>query len=183
MSHFSFSNLTYELYSSLCVSAVCPGTQNGLSSTGSQENQYNLNKDRYNGCEIVMGNLEITQIESNWDFSFLKVKKLASLILPINSSVVKWACLFLLVLFPPPDHPRGDRVCPHRYESLSGHSSLAAASHQRKQPLREAIRPLHLLQLSQGWLQWPEPARPHESNRYRGWRGVLGPSLVSFCAC
>ncbi|XP_067384195.1 receptor tyrosine-protein kinase erbB-3b isoform X2 [Channa argus] len=51
---------------------VCPGTQNGLSSTGSQENQYNLIKDRYDRCEIVMGNLEITQIESNWDFSFLK---------------------------------------------------------------------------------------------------------------
>uniref|UniRef100_A0A673BX04 receptor protein-tyrosine kinase n=1 Tax=Sphaeramia orbicularis TaxID=375764 RepID=A0A673BX04_9TELE len=45
---------------------------NGLSSTGSQENQYNLIKDRYDGCEIVMGNLEITQIESNWDLSFLK---------------------------------------------------------------------------------------------------------------
>ncbi|XP_068997047.1 receptor tyrosine-protein kinase erbB-3b [Embiotoca jacksoni] len=51
---------------------VCPGTQNGLSSTGSQENQYNLIKDRYDGCQIIMGNLEITQIESNWDFSFLK---------------------------------------------------------------------------------------------------------------
>ncbi|XP_047425851.1 receptor tyrosine-protein kinase erbB-3b isoform X2 [Mugil cephalus] len=51
---------------------VCPGTQNGLSSSGSQENQYNLIRDRYDGCEIVMGNLEITQIESNWDFSFLK---------------------------------------------------------------------------------------------------------------
>ncbi|XP_034551918.1 receptor tyrosine-protein kinase erbB-3b [Notolabrus celidotus] len=51
---------------------VCPGTQNGLSSTGSQETQYNLTKDRYTGCEIIMGNLEITQIESNWDFSFLK---------------------------------------------------------------------------------------------------------------
>lgn len=59
-----------------CVPAVCPGTQNGLSSTGSQENQYNLNKDRYNGCEIIMGNLEITQIESNWDFSFLEVNML-----------------------------------------------------------------------------------------------------------
>lgn len=59
----------------MCASSVvCPGTQNGLSSTGSQENQYNLTKDRYNGCEIIMGNLEITQIESNWDFSFLKVK-------------------------------------------------------------------------------------------------------------
>uniref|UniRef100_A0A1A8I9U5 Receptor protein-tyrosine kinase n=1 Tax=Nothobranchius kuhntae TaxID=321403 RepID=A0A1A8I9U5_NOTKU len=51
---------------------VCSGTQNGLSSTGSQENQYNLIRDRYDGCEIIMGNLEITQIESNWDFSFLK---------------------------------------------------------------------------------------------------------------
>ncbi|XP_056897362.1 receptor tyrosine-protein kinase erbB-3b isoform X2 [Takifugu flavidus] len=58
--------------SSQTQEAVCPGTQNGLSSTGSQENQYNLNKDRYKGCEIIMGNLEITQIESNWDFSFLK---------------------------------------------------------------------------------------------------------------
>lgn len=56
-----------------CVSEVCPGTQNGLSSTGSQENQYNLIRERYDGCEIIMGNLEITQIESNWDFSFLKV--------------------------------------------------------------------------------------------------------------
>ncbi|XP_072223458.1 receptor tyrosine-protein kinase erbB-3b [Leuresthes tenuis] len=51
---------------------VCSGTQNDLSSTGSQENQYNLIKERYAGCEIIMGNLEITQIESNWDFSFLK---------------------------------------------------------------------------------------------------------------
>ncbi|XP_029012955.1 receptor tyrosine-protein kinase erbB-3b isoform X2 [Betta splendens] len=51
---------------------VCPGTQNELSSTGSQENQYNLIKDRYDGCQIIMGNLEITQIESNWDFSFLQ---------------------------------------------------------------------------------------------------------------
>lgn len=56
------------------MSVVCHGTQNGLSSTGSQENQYNLIKERYDGCEIIMGNLEITQIESDWDFSFLKVK-------------------------------------------------------------------------------------------------------------
>uniref|UniRef100_A0A8C7JIS9 Receptor protein-tyrosine kinase n=1 Tax=Oncorhynchus kisutch TaxID=8019 RepID=A0A8C7JIS9_ONCKI len=51
---------------------VCTGTQNGLSSTGSQENQYNLIKNRYTGCEIIMGNLEITQIETDWDFSFLE---------------------------------------------------------------------------------------------------------------
>uniref|UniRef100_A0A3P9KDW4 receptor protein-tyrosine kinase n=1 Tax=Oryzias latipes TaxID=8090 RepID=A0A3P9KDW4_ORYLA len=64
--------LLENVSSSPLVSEVCPGTQNGLSSTGSQQNQYNLIKERYEGCEIVMGNLEITQIESNWDFSFLK---------------------------------------------------------------------------------------------------------------
>uniref|UniRef100_A0A8D2ZQY7 receptor protein-tyrosine kinase n=1 Tax=Scophthalmus maximus TaxID=52904 RepID=A0A8D2ZQY7_SCOMX len=65
-------NVLTGVFPPYCVSEVCPGTQNGLSSTGSQENQYNLIKDRYDGCEIIMGNLEITQIESNWDFSFLK---------------------------------------------------------------------------------------------------------------
>uniref|UniRef100_A0A8C7JI53 Receptor protein-tyrosine kinase n=1 Tax=Oncorhynchus kisutch TaxID=8019 RepID=A0A8C7JI53_ONCKI len=58
--------------SSQTQEVVCTGTQNGLSSTGSQENQYNLIKNRYTGCEIIMGNLEITQIETDWDFSFLE---------------------------------------------------------------------------------------------------------------
>ncbi|KAK5863570.1 hypothetical protein PBY51_000593 [Eleginops maclovinus] len=61
-----------ETASSQTHEVVCPGTQNGLSSTGSQEIQYNMIKDRYDGCEIIMGNLEITQIENNWDFSYLK---------------------------------------------------------------------------------------------------------------
>lgn len=72
----------------LCVSVVCHGTQNGLSSTGSQENQYNLIKDRYDGCEIIIGNLEITQIESNWDFSFLKVEKPANCSSPLSCAPV-----------------------------------------------------------------------------------------------
>lgn len=117
-----------------CVSAVCLGTQNGLSSTGSQENQYKLTKDRYNGCEIVMGNLEITQFESNWDFSFLKVTSWPRFILASVLSVVKLTSAFYW-LRSPADHPRGDWICPHRNESLSGDSSGAAASHQRKQPL------------------------------------------------
>ncbi|XP_041656341.1 receptor tyrosine-protein kinase erbB-3b isoform X2 [Cheilinus undulatus] len=71
---FFCATLSWKLQtvSSQTHEVVCPGTQNGLSSTGSQENQYNLTKDRYTGCEIIMGNLEITQIESNWDISFLK---------------------------------------------------------------------------------------------------------------
>ncbi|XP_039971877.1 receptor tyrosine-protein kinase erbB-3a [Xiphias gladius] len=51
---------------------VCYGTQNVLSVTGDPENQYNLMKERYTGCEIVMGNLEITMMEHSRDFSFLQ---------------------------------------------------------------------------------------------------------------
>uniref|UniRef100_A0A3Q3G0Z4 Receptor protein-tyrosine kinase n=1 Tax=Labrus bergylta TaxID=56723 RepID=A0A3Q3G0Z4_9LABR len=51
---------------------VCSGTQNVLSTTGNSEIQYNLMKERYSGCEIVMGNLEITSLEHTRDFSFLQ---------------------------------------------------------------------------------------------------------------
>uniref|UniRef100_A0A3Q3XN50 receptor protein-tyrosine kinase n=1 Tax=Mola mola TaxID=94237 RepID=A0A3Q3XN50_MOLML len=50
----------------------CTGTQNVLSTTGNSEIQYNLTKEMYTGCEIVMGNLEITMMEHTRDFSFLQ---------------------------------------------------------------------------------------------------------------
>lgn len=53
---------------------VCSGTQNVLSTTGNSELQYNLMKEMYTGCEIVMGNLEITMMDHNRDFSFLQVR-------------------------------------------------------------------------------------------------------------
>lgn len=53
---------------------VCSGTQNGLSTTGTSEIQYNLTKKIYTNCEIVMGNLEITMMEHSRDFSFLQVR-------------------------------------------------------------------------------------------------------------
>ncbi|KAM9410152.1 receptor tyrosine-protein kinase erbB-3-like [Pholidichthys leucotaenia] len=60
----------------------CPGTQNSLSTTGSSEIQYNLMKDRYAGCDIVMGNLEITMMEHTRDFSFLQsIKEVTGYIL------------------------------------------------------------------------------------------------------
>ncbi|KAL6111520.1 erbb3 [Pungitius sinensis] len=52
--------------------AVCYGTKNILSTTGDSEVQYNLMKDMYTGCEIVMGNLEITMMDHTRDFSFLR---------------------------------------------------------------------------------------------------------------
>lgn len=41
--------------------------------TGSSDMQYKLIKEMYTGCEIVMGNLEITMMEPTRDFSFLQV--------------------------------------------------------------------------------------------------------------
>lgn len=46
-----------------------------LSVTGTSEVQYKLMKEMYTGCQIVIGNLEITQMEHNRDFSFLQVGK------------------------------------------------------------------------------------------------------------
>uniref|UniRef100_A0A8C7RR14 Receptor protein-tyrosine kinase n=1 Tax=Oncorhynchus mykiss TaxID=8022 RepID=A0A8C7RR14_ONCMY len=45
---------------------------NALSVTGSSQTQYTLMKDMYSGCEIVMGNLEITMMEHWRDFTFLQ---------------------------------------------------------------------------------------------------------------
>lgn len=53
---------------------VCTGTQNALSTTGNAEIQYNLMKEIYTNCEIVMGNLEITMMDYTRDFSFLQVR-------------------------------------------------------------------------------------------------------------
>ncbi|XP_062872148.1 receptor tyrosine-protein kinase erbB-3b [Trichomycterus rosablanca] len=51
---------------------VCLGTKNGLSFTDSPAQHYANLKERFNGCEIIMGNLEITQMERDFDFSFLR---------------------------------------------------------------------------------------------------------------
>ncbi|KAM9408215.1 receptor tyrosine-protein kinase erbB-3-like [Pholidichthys leucotaenia] len=50
----------------------CHGTENGLSIAESPEFQYNLTKNRYTGCDIVMGNLEITVVGHTRDLSFLQ---------------------------------------------------------------------------------------------------------------
>uniref|UniRef100_A0A3B4TVN1 Receptor protein-tyrosine kinase n=1 Tax=Seriola dumerili TaxID=41447 RepID=A0A3B4TVN1_SERDU len=77
-----FSHNVLHVYTQVCLVCalsffappvvVCYGTQNILSMTGNSENQYNLMKERYTGCEIVMGNLEITMMEHTRDFSFLQ---------------------------------------------------------------------------------------------------------------
>ncbi|XP_064155671.1 receptor tyrosine-protein kinase erbB-3-like [Anguilla rostrata] len=52
--------------------SVCSGTQNALSVSMSPEVQYNIMRDMYSGCQILMGNLEITLMDQHHNFSFLQ---------------------------------------------------------------------------------------------------------------
>ncbi|XP_076840273.1 receptor tyrosine-protein kinase erbB-3b isoform X2 [Brachyhypopomus gauderio] len=50
---------------------VCLGTKNGISFTDSHTIHYSNLKQRYTGCEIILGNLEINFMEHDFDVSFL----------------------------------------------------------------------------------------------------------------
>ncbi|XP_049329004.1 receptor tyrosine-protein kinase erbB-4 [Astyanax mexicanus] len=52
--------------------AVCPGTDNKLSTLSDLDQQYHTLRKFYENCEVVMGNLEITSIERNRNLNFLK---------------------------------------------------------------------------------------------------------------
>ncbi|XP_038642460.1 receptor tyrosine-protein kinase erbB-4-like isoform X1 [Scyliorhinus canicula] len=52
--------------------SVCAGTENRLSSLFGQEQQYQQLQKMYVNCEIVMGNLEITNINANRNLTFLR---------------------------------------------------------------------------------------------------------------
>ncbi|KPP72367.1 receptor tyrosine-protein kinase erbB-3-like [Scleropages formosus] len=69
--HFAACQTSHVVSFHLPV-AVCFGTQNSLSMTGTSEVQYNIMKEMYSGCEIVMGNLEITHMDHSRNFSFLR---------------------------------------------------------------------------------------------------------------
>uniref|UniRef100_A0A8C7F871 Receptor protein-tyrosine kinase n=1 Tax=Oncorhynchus kisutch TaxID=8019 RepID=A0A8C7F871_ONCKI len=63
---------TEEMSLPIFPPVICSGTQNALSVTGSSQTQYTLMKEMYSGCEIIMGNLEITMMEHWRDFTFLQ---------------------------------------------------------------------------------------------------------------
>uniref|UniRef100_A0A4W4GP80 Receptor protein-tyrosine kinase n=1 Tax=Electrophorus electricus TaxID=8005 RepID=A0A4W4GP80_ELEEL len=53
-------------------SAMCPGTDNKLSTLSDLDQHYHTLRKFYENCEVVMGNLEITSIEHNRNLNFLK---------------------------------------------------------------------------------------------------------------
>ncbi|GCC29955.1 hypothetical protein chiPu_0008399 [Chiloscyllium punctatum] len=59
-------------YANVCISLMCAGTENKLSTLSDLEQQYRALRKNYENCEVVMGNLEITNIDRNRDLSFLR---------------------------------------------------------------------------------------------------------------
>lgn len=66
--------LVYLLFhGAFFLSPVCQGTSNKLTQLGNLEDHFISLQRMYSNCEIVLGNLEITYVERNYDLSFLKV--------------------------------------------------------------------------------------------------------------
>ncbi|KAF4086597.1 hypothetical protein AMELA_G00085330 [Ameiurus melas] len=51
---------------------MCTGTENKLSTLSDLEQKFRILRNYYENCEVVMGNLEITNIDHNRDLSFLR---------------------------------------------------------------------------------------------------------------
>ncbi|XP_069318022.1 epidermal growth factor receptor isoform X2 [Eulemur rufifrons] len=51
---------------------VCQGTSNKLTQLGTFEDHFLSLQRMFNNCEVVLGNLEITYVQRNYDLSFLK---------------------------------------------------------------------------------------------------------------
>nr|XP_040147897.1 epidermal growth factor receptor isoform X2 [Ictidomys tridecemlineatus] len=51
---------------------VCQGTSNKLTQLGTCEDHFLSLQRMFNNCEVVLGNLEITYVQKNYDLSFLK---------------------------------------------------------------------------------------------------------------
>lgn len=62
--------------------AVCQGTSNRLTQLGTFEDHFLSLQRMFNNCEVVLGNLEITYMQKNYDLSFLKVSSINLTILP-----------------------------------------------------------------------------------------------------
>uniref|UniRef100_A0ACB8FTX0 Uncharacterized protein n=1 Tax=Sphaerodactylus townsendi TaxID=933632 RepID=A0ACB8FTX0_9SAUR len=63
------------------VMEICQGTINKLTQLASEEEHYRNLKRMYEGCEIVLGNLEITYMEHFHNLTFLKVSRMTHIVL------------------------------------------------------------------------------------------------------
>ncbi|XP_075172257.1 epidermal growth factor receptor-like [Anomaloglossus baeobatrachus] len=67
---------------------VCLGTNYKMIKLGTTEEHYNQLKEIYGGCEVVLGNLEITHLQPHHDTSFLKeIQEVRGYVLIVANSV------------------------------------------------------------------------------------------------
>ncbi|XP_032094058.1 epidermal growth factor receptor isoform X2 [Thamnophis elegans] len=67
-----FALLLSTFSSAIDQKKVCQGTTNKLTQLASVDDHYNNLKRMYENCEVVLGNLEITYVDYNYNLTFLK---------------------------------------------------------------------------------------------------------------
>ncbi|XP_058930551.2 epidermal growth factor receptor isoform X2 [Kogia breviceps] len=81
---------TVFLSSRLPPPRVCQGTSNKLTQLGTFEDHFLSLQRMFNNCEVVLGNLEITYMQSSYDLSFLKtIQEVAGYVLIALNTVEK----------------------------------------------------------------------------------------------
>ncbi|XP_062985360.1 epidermal growth factor receptor [Elgaria multicarinata webbii] len=80
------------LAGSLCAAVdekrVCQGTNNKITQLATMDEHYNLLKRMYEDCEVVLGNLEITYMDHNYNLSFLRsIKEVGGYVLIAMNTV------------------------------------------------------------------------------------------------
>lgn len=163
---------------------VCTGTKNALSSTGSPAQHYNNLKERYTGCEIVMGNLEITQMESDLDFSFLgSIREVTGYILIAMNQFSRLPLDQLRVI-------RGSSLYEkewalsvfHNFESHSGLEDLGLTN--LTEILEGGVQIVHNRNLSYApWINWRDIVRDSDAQiqiQNNGRRGLCIHTLIGW---
>ncbi|XP_020836941.1 epidermal growth factor receptor isoform X1 [Phascolarctos cinereus] len=80
----------FSLSSALEEKKVCQGTSNKLTQLGTFEDHFLSLQRMFNNCEVVLGNLEITYVQKNYDLSFLKtIQEVAGYVLIALNAVEK----------------------------------------------------------------------------------------------
>uniref|UniRef100_S4RC33 Receptor L-domain domain-containing protein n=1 Tax=Petromyzon marinus TaxID=7757 RepID=S4RC33_PETMA len=129
----------------------CAGTTNKLNLLSNKEKQYEILREMYTNCEIVMGNLEITNILNGSDLSFLRSIREVSGYVLIALNEVDYVPLENLRLI------RGNTLYDNKY-ALS-----VLLNYNKEQPeSQQGIRRLHLM----GLLEIIKGAVYFDSNEY-----------------
>ncbi|XP_061059662.1 epidermal growth factor receptor-like [Eubalaena glacialis] len=80
----------FQASPALLEKKVCQGTSNKLTQLGTFEDHFLSLQRMFNNCEVVLGNLEITYMQSSYNLSFLKtIQEVAGYVLIALNTVEK----------------------------------------------------------------------------------------------